>query len=106
MQRIHRVIVGFCGLSCLLLLGAACGQNEGGRCQVNSDCASGLTCNEGPTGNGRCTAGTAVGKDAAATPDQASSSPDLTPAAPESGPEATPDLSESEAEPIDTGDEG
>lgn len=36
-----------------LLLFAACGQNEGGRCQVNSDCASGLTCSDN-SGNGVC----------------------------------------------------
>lgn len=47
--------------SCLLglagfLLGApGCGQDEGGRCQVNSDCANGLVCREASTtGNGIC----------------------------------------------------
>jgi hypothetical protein len=35
-------------------LGAGCGQNEGGRCQVNSDCASGLVCLNGSSGNGEC----------------------------------------------------
>ena len=42
------------GLTVFLLFSAACGQNEGGRCQVNSDCASGLVCKEGTTGNGTC----------------------------------------------------
>ena len=42
------------GLTAVLLLFAACGQNEGGRCQVTSDCASGLICSGGLTGNGTC----------------------------------------------------
>jgi hypothetical protein len=46
----------FCllGLTASLVLFAACGQNEGGRCQIASDCASGLQCNNGATGNGTC----------------------------------------------------
>ena len=42
------------GLTAALLLCATCGQNDGGRCQVNSDCGSGLTCCNGSTGNGLC----------------------------------------------------
>jgi hypothetical protein len=42
------------GLTAILLLFAACGQNEGGRCQINSDCASGLTCRSDTSGNGVC----------------------------------------------------
>jgi hypothetical protein len=41
------------GLAAVLFLFAACGQNEGGRCQINSDCASGLTCSD-TGGNGVC----------------------------------------------------
>lgn len=37
-----------------LLSSSGCGQGEGGRCQVNSDCASGLICSNGPSGNGVC----------------------------------------------------
>jgi len=54
-----------------LLLFTACGQNEGGRCQVNSDCASGLTCVGGTSGNGQCKYPSAVTNDAALTSDQA-----------------------------------
>lgn len=100
----------FClpSLTLLLLLAGGCGQNEGGRCQINSDCASGLVCSEGITGNGVCRApgGTGVtdasiGKDA---------EEDLVPA---SGPEAGPSEVEVEVEPdatpaspaaIDSGD--
>jgi len=58
-------------LLCLCFL-AGCGQNEGGRCQINSDCASGLVCSDN-TGNGVCRSpsavanpGTDAGHDAAA----------------------------------------
>ncbi len=43
--------------TCLFGLAAAfvaCSQSEGGRCQVDSDCASGLTCKSRETGNGTC----------------------------------------------------
>ncbi len=42
------------GLTAALLCLAACGEGEGGRCQINSDCASGLSCQDGTTGNGKC----------------------------------------------------
>ncbi len=42
------------GLATVLWLAPGCGQNEGGRCQVTSDCASGLSCEGGQTGNGVC----------------------------------------------------
>jgi hypothetical protein len=60
--------------TCLLGLTAffftACGQNEGGRCQINSDCGSGLECINGQTGNGTCQyPATATTSDAALTSD-------------------------------------
>jgi hypothetical protein len=87
---------------CCLLLGAAalvlvgaCGQNEGGRCQVTSDCASGLTCFGGDTGNGKCQRSPVgpPGNDAASTEDAPE---DLTSIA---APEAGPDVAE--VEPVD-----
>jgi hypothetical protein len=116
MQRIHRSVVGLCGLSLLLLLGGGCGQDKGERCQVTSDCSSGLECVGGPTGNGTCQLpGTTMQNDAAvardASSDDASASgPELSPVTPEVGPEATPvdgsepDADESEAGAIDTGE--
>ena len=47
------------GLLAALVLFASCGQNEGGRCQINSDCASGLKC-DSTTGNGKCVSSSAV----------------------------------------------
>ena len=60
--------------TCLIGLTAffftACGQNEGGRCQINSDCGSGLECRNGLTGNGTCQyPATATTGDAALTGD-------------------------------------
>jgi hypothetical protein len=59
------------GLTAILLLFAACGQNEGGRCQINSDCASGLTChdNTGSLGNGQCVSSSTVVTNNDAAPD-------------------------------------
>ena len=54
MQRILGLPTCLLGLTAALLLFAACGQNEGGRCQVASDCGSGLTCVDGTSGNGQC----------------------------------------------------
>lgn len=99
MQRIF----GFLGLTAVLLSSVACGQNEGGRCQVTSDCASGLICNEdGTTGNGKCKYPNSVAptSDAALAKDLAEDLPVV------SGPEvgidavATPEI---DAETIDTG---
>ena len=50
MRRILRTGICLLGLSAIL---AACGQNEGGRCQVSSDCGSGLECKP-VNGNGIC----------------------------------------------------
>jgi hypothetical protein len=124
MQRTYRAVFGFWGLSCLLLLGGGCGQSEGGRCQVGSDCADGLVCSEGTTGNGVCRAPGAVGtlgKDAAASDAAASDTatdlasatgPETPRSGPEVGPEAAtpdlaePDAAESEAGSVDTGEQG
>jgi hypothetical protein len=65
MQATYRAAVGLSGLVLLSLLAAGCGQNEGGRCQIDSDCASGLTCEQGSTGNGKCRNPNNVVRDAA-----------------------------------------
>jgi hypothetical protein len=96
MQRISGATFCLLGLTAVLLLFAACGQNEGGRCQVTSDCASGLTCSNGSTGNGTCgyPANAQVTPDAA--PDvaipasevgaEAVAAPEIDAATPEAGP--------------------
>ncbi len=66
-------------LGAALLLG--CGQNEGGRCQVNSDCASGLLCLDNNFGNGHCGSNTSVTPDAAPAP-AADAAADVTPVTP------------------------
>jgi hypothetical protein len=68
MQRILGLPTYLLGLTAALLLFAACGQNEGGRCQVNSDCASGLKCNS-TTGNGICVSQNTVPSNNDAAPD-------------------------------------
>jgi hypothetical protein len=66
MQRIFGLPTCLVGLTAGFLLFAACGQNEGGRCQINSDCASGLECKDGTSGNGVCRVkGAVVTNDAA-----------------------------------------
>jgi hypothetical protein len=60
------------GPAIALTLASGCGASEGSRCQINSDCASGLICLEGSTGNGVCRPSAATGAtstDAAAQPD-------------------------------------
>ena len=63
-QRTMRCILGLrsclLGLTAVFLVFAACGQNEGGRCQINSDCGSGLTCQNGSSGNGQCVSSSTV----------------------------------------------
>jgi hypothetical protein len=44
----------------MFLAGGCSGRSENERCQVNSDCASGLTCDQGVSGNGLCTPSNAV----------------------------------------------
>jgi len=66
MRRIFGLPSCLVGLTASLLYFAACGQNEGGRCQIDSDCASGLECKDGTSGNGVCRKkGTVVTSDAA-----------------------------------------
>jgi hypothetical protein len=97
MQPIHRAVVRLAGLVVLCLLGGGCGQNEGGRCQINDDCGSGLYCSNGTTGNGICTrpGTTGVVNDAAIPAD---ASPDQAPAAAEVEPDVTePDVAAADA---------
>src|SRR5664279_5238380 len=101
MRRILRTGICLLGLSAIL---AACGQNEGGRCQVNSDCASGLTCRPA-NGNGICGSGIDNSAADAATnddtsSDEASSSPDLGPDTPSS---SAVDLASIDSESVDVG---
>lgn len=54
-----RLAIGFPGCLCAsaiaLLFATGCSRSAGERCQVNSDCASGLVCSiENSTGNGIC----------------------------------------------------
>jgi len=89
------------GLVLSLLFAGGCGEDEGGRCQINSDCASGLVC-RGTTGNGTCMlpgAGTTAGGDAASTNDAPED------VAPVAGPETEPagiEVEPVEAEPAST----
>ena len=82
------------GLAAVLWLAPGCGQNEGDRCQVSSDCASGLVCLGGETGNGVCHKPGGTGNTDAAVPDAA---PDL----PVSGPETEPPILDLAAERTD-----
>ena len=96
MQKTRHLRSCLGSVTLLLLLTGGCGQNDGGRCQVTSDCADGLVCSEGTTGNGICkpagTPGTIA--DAAIKMDVAE---DLAPAP---GPEVAPDMAENA---LDTG---
>jgi hypothetical protein len=66
MQRIRRASSGLPSLALLGFLALGCSQGEGDRCQIHSDCASGLECRGGESGNGVCVKpGTSSGKDAA-----------------------------------------
>ena len=88
MQSSFRVISLACAFAGTLGLLAGCSQGEGDRCEVDSDCSSGLICS--PTGsphNGVCRpisnpgAGGSTGQDAAspvATADAASDGPAVT----------------------------
>lgn len=96
MRRIFGLPSCLVGLTAGFLFLAACGQNEGGRCQIDSDCASGLECSD-TSGNGTCRKkGSVVTSDAA---------PDMSVAAvPEVGPDMGPDtatVSAMDAEPLD-----
>ena len=54
MRRIFGPRYYLLSLACFLFVAGSCGQGEGGRCQINSDCASGLICYNGTSGNGTC----------------------------------------------------
>jgi hypothetical protein len=105
MRRILRT--GICLLG-LAAIPAACGQNEGGRCQINSDCASGLVCKDFAYGNGKCgpvgdnsVADAAAGDDTSS--DEASSNLDLGPDAPSSSAVDLASLASMDSESVDAG---
>jgi hypothetical protein len=96
-------------LGAALLLGVAlsgCKQSEGERCEVDTDCSTGLSCNRNGMGNGICgPAGSTPSVDAgrpadsaapvtpdaaAAALDQAAPSPDVSPDVTDAHPEAAP----------------
>jgi hypothetical protein len=85
MQRIRRTHPGLPGLTLFGLLALGCGQSEGGRCQIDSDCQSGLECTQRETGNGVCKR---PGTGFEEQPRDAS--PDRTPATPEVEPDTAP----------------
>jgi hypothetical protein len=74
-----------------LLLAGGCGQSEGERCQINSDCSSGLYCSEGSSGNGTCKPNVGSTTDTGVTPDVPSAS----------GPEVEPTIDAEPALPPD-----
>jgi hypothetical protein len=96
-----------CGLGILasFSLAAGCSQGEGERCQITSDCASGLVCDAaGSTGNGVCRKTTTTGKNDAATEpspgqDASVSTPDTEPSPGEDASMSTPDT---EPAPVDS----
>jgi len=56
MRRIGRTLgfpVCLCAAALALFAASGCSQSEGERCQVNSDCASGLQC-DSKNGEGKC----------------------------------------------------
>ena len=81
MQRTHLPLLGRPGVALLGFLALGCGQSEGDRCQVDSDCKSGLECSHGETGNGVCKRpGTGIAQPLPdASPDQSSASPEVAP---------------------------
>lgn len=80
-------------LATILLSLGACGQNEGGRCQIDSDCASGLICRGGDTGNGVCESNQIVSRNDAA-PNPASDA--ATDVAPDAAADLAPDTTTSD----------
>ena len=94
MSRLVALHPALLGLALALLLAGGCGQNEGGRCQISSDCASGLVCSDS-SGNGVCRPSGAVtsgGSDAGSAKDEAQDQAPF--AGPEAGPEVGPDVVE------------
>jgi hypothetical protein len=71
-RSMHRTNWLACGrilLGAALLLGGACSQGEGERCQIDSDCSGDLVCPNGASGNGICTSRNSGNDDAAVTAD-------------------------------------
>jgi len=72
--RILGPCMRFLALTAISLSFIGCSEGLGGRCKDNSNCSSGLICNDGASGNGTCeypkAAGTST-SDASATQDQA-----------------------------------
>jgi hypothetical protein len=102
MRRILRTGTCLLGLSAIL---AACGQNEGGRCQVTSDCGSGLVCRDSPI-NGICRpSGYQSTPDAAPNDDTSGSAPsgnlDLGPDTPSSSAVDLASLTSIDSESVD-----
>lgn len=90
-RSMHRTLASLpwlLGLAVVLWLAPGCGQDEGDRCQVVSDCASGLVCLGGETGNGICRRPGAIGNNDAA-PDLPASGPEAEPPTPDVAPEST-----------------
>ncbi len=109
MPFMNRAALGLPGLALLFMLAGGCGQNDGGRCQVESDCASGLVCQNGSTGNGRCErpGANAGGNDAAVRSDlpvepSADVAPDQAQAAEVERDLAQPDSATADASALDT----
>jgi hypothetical protein len=103
MRRIFGLPTCLVGLTAGLLIFTACGQNAGGRCQIDSDCASGLQCIDGQSGNGTCQSqAVVVTQNDAAVKDDVAEAEVATPPTAEVGSEAepTPAL---DADTVDTG---
>jgi hypothetical protein len=71
MRRFFGSSSSWLGLLACLVFVVGCGQGEGERCQVDSDCRGGFVCRDGTTGNGRCRASDYTGPDAAVKTDAA-----------------------------------
>ena len=84
MRRILGSPAFLLGLAIVPLFASGCGADEGSRCQIDSDCASGLICENRATGNGTCKPSNARGNpsaDAAVKQDaNLSSGPEVEPA--------------------------
>jgi hypothetical protein len=70
-------------LGSAIVFASGCGQGEGGRCQVASDCKGGLVCDKGSTGNGVCipSNGTGITRDDAGPDTAITGGPEVQPEA-------------------------
>lgn len=67
MLRSSRIPGLLLGLAAVAMSAFGCSQGQGDRCQVNSDCSSGLECKDVVNGNGTCQSSTSsASQDAAA----------------------------------------